>query len=330
MMGAIMLRRDEGGTQVHDLCVGQVAGNERICREHLRLEIELPRFGRAVPGQFVELLCGEAAEVCQPARHEWAGDELPQLEGTEVSQRVALLRRPFSIAQLRDGSDQGRKRIELIYRVVGPGSRWMERLRTPQCVSILGPLGNGFDICDGKPLAWLISGGIGVAPLIWLAQELKQVGKEVVAFCGARSADLMPLRSTEVASNVREPLTPSMRYREYAGSGVGVVAATDDGSAGYRGLVSEAMAEYARRHVEQKDQVVVYACGPEPMLEAVGGFCREEGMDLQVCVERMMACGLGTCQSCVVRVRDDASEEGWRYALACVDGPVFDGAEMVW
>jgi len=329
-MGAIMSQQDHDGTHVHDLYVGQVVSNERICREHLSLDVELPRFGRAVPGQFVELRCAEAADEYRPARHEWSGDQLPHLEGAELSERVALLRRPFSIATLRDGNGVGGKRIELIYRVVGPGSRWMEQLQTGQRVSVLGPLGNGFAIRDDKPRAWLISGGIGVAPLIWLAEELKQAGKDVVAFCGARSADLMPLRSTDMAGDVADPLTPLMLYHDYARSGVPVVAATDDGSAGFRGLVSEAVAEYSRRHVEQKDQVVVYACGPEPMLEAVARFCRQEGIDLQVCVERMMACGLGTCQSCVVRVRDDGAEEGWRYVLACVDGPVFDGDQMVW
>ena len=166
--------------------------------------------------------------------------------------------------------------------------------------------------------------------MIWLAEELKQAGKEVVAFCGARSADLMPLRSAGVAANVSDPLAPAMLYHEYARSGVGVVAATDDGSVGFGGLVGEAMAEYSRRHAEQRGEVVVYACGPEPMLEAVGQFCGQEGIDLQVCVERMMACGMGTCQSCVVRVRDEAAEEGWRYVLACTDGPVFDGDQMVW
>ncbi len=325
-----MSQRDHDERHVHELCDAQVVSNQRICREHLSLTIDLPRFGRAVPGQFVELRCGEAADQYRPVRHEWSGDQLPQLQGAELSERVALLRRPFSIATMRDGNGRGGKRIELIYRVVGPGSRWMEQLQAGRRVSILGPLGNGFVIRDDKPRAWLISGGIGVAPLIWLAEELKQAGKDVVAFCGARGADLMPLRSTDVAANVSDPLAPSMLYHAYARSGVPVGAATDDGSAGFRGLVSEAMAGYSRRHAGQKDQVVVYACGPEPMLDAVGRFCRDEGIDLQVCVERMMACGLGTCQSCVVRVRDDAAEEGWRYVLACVDGPVFGGDQMVW
>jgi len=325
-----MSQQSHDKTHVHDLCDAQVVSNERICSEHLSLDIEVARFGRAVPGQFVELRCGEAADEYRPARHEWSGDELPHLEGAELSERVALLRRPFSIAALREGDGRGGKRIELIYRVVGPGSRWMEQLQAGQRVSILGPLGNGFAIRDDRPRAWLISGGIGVAPLIWLAEELKQAGKEVVAFCGARSADLMPLRSTDVSASANDVLTPSMLYDDYARNGVPVVAATDDGSAGFGGLVSDAMAEYSRRHAEQKGEVVVYACGPEPMLEAVGRFCRQEGIDLQVCVERMMACGLGTCQSCVVRVRDDRAEEGWRYVLACVDGPVFDGDQMVW
>jgi len=312
------------------VATGTVVANRRLCREHFRLDVEVARFDRALPGQFVQLRCSEPPEQQQLPQHDWAEGTLPRLVGAELSDRVALLRRPFSIAGFHHAPQAGRTVIGIIYHVVGPGSRWMAELSPGHCVSLLGPLGNGFWPYPDKPTAILVGGGIGVAPLVWLAEALKAAGKNVVALCGAQSADLVPLTPVKQHKGRDDPLLPTLGYREFADHGVPVVVATDDGSAGFGGFVSQALKQYWQQIALDLQAAAVYACGPEPMLKAVADFCMAEGLTLQVCVERVMACGTGCCQSCAVRLRGAEAEEGWSYRLACTDGPVFDGAQIEW
>lgn len=329
-MSTVMCEGSGSSAPNSKVVAGTVVGNRRLCRQHFRLDVELARFGSASPGQFVQLRCSEPPEQQPLPQHDWPDGTLPRLVGAELSDRVALLRRPFSIAGLHHDPQAGRSLIGIIYHVVGPGSKWMEQLSPGHCVSLLGPLGNGFWLYPDQPTAILIGGGIGLAPLVWLAEALKAAGKNVVALCGAQSADLLPLTPVEHHKDRDDPLLPTLGYREFADHGVPVVVATDDGSAGFGGFVSQALEQYWRHNALDPRAAAVYACGPEPMLKAVADFCMAEGLVLQVCVERLMACGTGCCQSCAVRLRDTQADQGWSYRLACTDGPVFDAAQIDW
>jgi dihydroorotate dehydrogenase electron transfer subunit len=113
-------------------------------------------------------------------------------------------------------------------------------------------------------------------------------------------------------------------------AGVPVVVSTDDGSVGLRGWVTDAMNRYDEANPVDPSELVVYTCGPEPMMKAVATWCARRDIDCQVCMERNMACGMGTCQSCVVPCREGKLDDAWRYRLCCSDGPVFDRRVLVW
>jgi dihydroorotate dehydrogenase electron transfer subunit len=212
--------------------------------------------------------------------------------------------------------------------VVGPGTRWLEKLRPGAPVDILGPLGRPFSIDAHRPAALLVGGGIGLPPLIWLAQALQTAGKRTIAFVGVRSAHLVPL--TRLADVPVMPLEPTAAFAEFAQYAAPTVLATNDGSLGTSGYVPDALAAYLKVHPELDSTATVYTCGPDPMMRAVAPLCEERGIPCQVCLERTMACGMGTCQSCVVRVKDAAAPDGWRYRLCCTDGPVFDSRSIIW
>jgi len=216
--------------------------------------------------------------------------------------------------------------LDVLYRVVGAGTHWMAGLRENDAVAGIGPLGNAFTAPQPGATAWLVSGGIGVPPLLWLARTLTRQQQPVVLFVGARSHDLVPLQLEAARDGPRLAELPD----------VPLVLATDDGSAGFAGTVVDALHAYEVKRTSAVDAAPhvrkpsLYACGPEVMMRGAAAFCAERGIRCWVCLERAMACGIGTCQSCAVPVRDAADPAGWRYALCCTHGPVFDAAEVLW
>jgi dihydroorotate dehydrogenase electron transfer subunit len=246
--------------------------------------------------------------------------------------------------------------LDILYRAIGIGTQWLARLQPGDEVNLAGPLGQPFrmpvwdrhlagpdvnekdrleagptqdmSVASSKPLALLIGGGIGLPPLIWLAETLRAAGVPTIAFCGARTASLLPLTLDLAVTCVAD--SPAMFCREFADLGVAGIPATDDGSLGVRGFIPNVLAKWLDRNPDQTRSAVVYTCGPDRMMQAVADICRQRNLSCQVCLERMMACGMGTCQSCVVRIRDDATAEGWRYRLCCTDGPVFDARDVMW
>ena len=283
-----------------------VVEQESLCSEHMRITLALPPLPDAYPGQFVHLSSAD--------------------DGAAARARP-FLRRAFSLAGVRKRGEQCD--ADVIYRVHGAGTRWLASLRAGDRVSVLGPLGRGFEISPTKPSAWLVAGGVGLPPLLWLAETLHAAGKSAVAFYGARRRELIPLTMRDAkdssARNGRSPVAA-----EFARFSIPVIWSTDDGSLGYRGTVSNALAEYGVGWDGDPNAVVVYCCGPEIMMAAVATWCLERSIECQVCVERAMACGTGTCQSCAVRVHDGADAEGWRYALCCTEGPVFEAGQVQW
>lgn len=183
-------------------------------------------------------------------------------------------RRPFSLT----GVDRKRGLVRLLIREVGPASRWLAGLAAGKELGLHGPLGRGFAFPPAGEAAWVVAGGIGVAPLLFWAAELRRAGHPVWAAVGGRTAG-------EVWSAA-----------ELAELGAEVEVATEDGSAGARGLVTELLATRLVQRAQRPG--VVYACGPRGMLEAVARRTLTAGLRCQVSVEERMACGVGACAGC--------------------------------
>jgi dihydroorotate dehydrogenase electron transfer subunit len=205
-----------------------------------------------------------------------------------------LLRRPFSVYNLT-GPERGRVRgIEILYKVAGKGTEIMSGWEEGHMVDVLGPLGNGFPRPQGKLL--MVAGGIGIASFYLLA---KRYANSELVF-GARSRADAALAS------------------DFKGFVKKLKVTTEDGSVGEKGLASKLVSR------EIKTGTVVYACGPEAMLRVVSKIARKKGVKCLVSMERAMACGMGACLGCAVKMKNGG------YKMACSDGPVFDSKEIEW
>jgi dihydroorotate dehydrogenase electron transfer subunit len=246
------------------------------------LTVVAPRIaGAARPGQFVHLLAGE--------------------------DRSFPLRRPFSIHRVeRPGEALGT--VEVVFDVVGAGTRALAGLRPHDVVDVLGPLGRPFTPPEEPEGCVLVGGGYGTAPLFFLAGELRarrcRVDFAVGAATAARLLDAMEAKRL----------------------GHSLTVTTDDGSAGRRGLVTDPLPDLLARTGAGR----VYACGPMPMLAAVSRVAAAAGVPCQVAVEEQMACGTGICFSCVLPVGPEGSPGESRMARSCLEGPVFDGTAVAW
>lgn len=298
--------------------VGRVARRRKPCREHFELTICIDDFPAAEPGQFVQLLC--ASPTYRTPDTVDRASAAPDVRSADAG---ILLRRPFSIGGLRR---KGRRcEIDVMGRVVGPGTAWLDARMPGDEIDLLGPLGTPFRMPNSSARALLIAGGVGLPPIRWLGEALSRHGVRTHAIFGAQTESLVPLTLTKPPANTAE-FTPCAA--EFAEFGVDTIITTDDGSCGVLGRVTVAM----RSVIEENPgaSMHVFACGPEPMLEAVAALAGTFGLPCQLALERVMACGMGTCQSCVVRVVDDEAEDGWRYALCCSEGPVFEASRVAW
>ncbi len=226
----------------------------------------------AVPGQFVMVRCGGET----------------------------VLPRPFSIHRCQDGS------VLLLFAVVGEGTRWLSERKRGEKLDIFGPLGNGFSIHEEDVNLLLVAGGMGLAPLAFLAEKLALQGKTATVICGARNVNcLLPFSVPQSCYDAGlEPNT------------IHIVNITEDGSEGACGLATEFIDAYL---VEKKDRI--YACGPLPMYLGMAG--KDYGIPVQVSLETVMGCGTGVCYGCTIRTKSGLRQ-------VCKDGPVFDMSEIDW
>jgi dihydroorotate dehydrogenase electron transfer subunit len=214
-----------------------------------------------------------------------------------------LLPRPFSLYDRGDDGSWG----SFLLKPVGPGTKALHGLRAGDRLWVVGPLGRGFPESVERPVC--IAGGIGLAPFLLLAREHHRRG-------------LPPLRLL-FGGRDQEALAGMGDFESLAQ----VFAATDDGSFGFKGLVSDLLLNLLQRgEVAAGD--TVFCCGPDPMMHAIARICREQGLQCYLSLETYMACGYGVCNGCSVEVRGDRFA-GWPYARACTQGPVFDAAELV-
>lgn len=213
-----------------------------------------------------------------------------------------MLRRPFSICDARPGEGT----VSIVYKIVGEGTRAMAELSSGAVVNALGPLGRGYSApnSDGGEVI-LVAGGYGCAAMFLQARRC--AGSCRCLFGGRTASDVL--------------LVP-----EFESLGCRVAVSTDDGSQGHQGLVTDLLVQ-ALAGASAPPQI--YACGPNPMLEAVAGIVLERGLDAEVSLDHVMCCGVGACFACVVKKKAN-NENGWEYVRTCLDGPVFLASEIAW
>jgi dihydroorotate dehydrogenase electron transfer subunit len=314
--------------------ISTVAENLPLCREHYKLVLSLDEFPATKPGQFMQISCHAGERFPEQEQEvEWEESAIPRPCRTELCEAEAYLRRPFSLAGRRDAGS--RVELEFIHRVVGLGTRWLSKLKRSDRVAILGPLGNRFALPRENETAILVGGGVGIPPMLYLASYLKE--RKAVAFCGAVTRDLLPLTINPGEGNPgADSAEPRMSIEEFAVHGVPSVISTDDGSYGFRGFVTQALEKSLDGVRWVETTPVIYTCGPERMMKRVVEIAAARGIECQVAVERAMACGMGTCQSCCIRVlkpdpaRPPLAGSEWCWRLACTDGPIFRGSELLW
>jgi dihydroorotate dehydrogenase electron transfer subunit len=210
-----------------------------------------------------------------------------------------LLRRPFSIHQT---STNGR--IQILFKVTGRGTGLLAHCREGEKLSVFGPLGHGFDIRVDRP-ACIVGGGMGIAPMLFLAKRISRLKKntasDLILFGGRTRKEVEPL------------------VADFEHIGIRLLTATDDGSFGQEGFVTQLI----QTHKLPKE-TVVYACGPEAMMHQLHIYCRVKGMECQVSVESVMACGMGACLGCNIPAKNGG------YVHVCYEGPIFNAEELVW
>lgn len=266
----------------------EVVENVRLARDTYRIRLIAPEIAREiVPGQFVMLRI--------------------------LSDSDPLLGRPFALYDTVLDSSGSPIGLDIVYLVVGKMTKRLAASAAGDKLDLWGPLGHGFRDLTGRQDVCLVAGGIGQTPFLAAIREflgtcgyggrpaLKQV--ERVRLCYG-------VRSAELAAGVED----------FRAAGAEVHLASDDGSLGFHGFVTQMLATQPRpKHI--------IGCGPEPMLHALAQLAQNWNVPCDVSLETPMACGLGICFSCVTKV---TTADGWDYRRVCVDGPVFDAASLVW
>ncbi len=271
----------------------EVVENVPLAEQTYRVRFECPEMARSIlPGQFLMM-------------------RLTDHDDPLIGRPLALYDTVLSSA----GEPTG---IDVVYLVKGKFTSQLEQFRAGQQVDVWGPLGNGF---EPQPIEHLImvAGGIGQTPFLALGQE----------YLGTRRYG-DPIR--EVAPSQRVTICYGARRAgllagvdDFERAGFDVRLCTDDGSRGHHGLVTDLLKQVLAE-ADLPHRIV--CCGPEPMMEAVADIAVERNVPCQVSLETPMACGVGICFTCVAKVRDQHG--GWDYRRTCVEGPVFDAAEIVW
>ena len=276
-----------------------IVSNKRITENCWRVVLDSPQIASEVkPGQFIHVKAG--------------GKSGP------------LFRRPFSVFRRvpLKGDHLG---IEIVYKVIGTGTRVMTGLRKGDTLDLLGPLGHGFELDRSKSVQVVVAGGTGAACLFLLSEEISKAGLPLKVLLGADTKSSVLLK------------------KEYAALKGEVMLSTDDGTFGFHGFVTQ-MLEKGFNEGKISRDCMIYSSGPEPMLKALASICKTNHLPAQVSVERHMMCGIGACLACVCKVdpnhipekRDVRSShmqfisgKEFGYGLVCKDGPVFDIDEVI-
>jgi dihydroorotate dehydrogenase electron transfer subunit len=259
----------------------RILEHQKVAPQHFKLTISSDYIAsHGSPGQFVNVRCGEGYDP--------------------------LLRRPLSLHRIL----KEHKRFELLYEVVGKGTEILSQASVGSELDILGPLGNGFVIDKNKKIALLVGGGMGIAPLAALAEQISndksQMTNALYILIGAKNKRCL------LCENELKQLSDQ------------VLISTDDGSQGRKGLISDILVDVLENQLTTHNFQLstIYACGPRPMLKAISEIAMQKKIDCQISMEERMGCGIGTCLGCVVKTRSG-------YKKVCDDGPVFNAKEII-
>ena len=283
-------------------CRVEVVENVRCAEDTYRLRVLCPDIARSIlPGQFVML--------------RWAGVDDP------------LLGRPLAMYDIVLDESGDAVGLDVVYLVVGRLTGMLAECEPGQQLDIWGPLGNGFPTLPlgrAEPAKHLIivAGGIGQTPFLTVAQE--RLGTRQF---GSPPRDVAVAQRVTLCYGARNERWLAC-VDDFRSAGVDVRLATDDGSTGHRGYVTDVLSDVLAAEGDL-DGAHIVCCGPEPMMAAVAEITSARGVSCEVSLETPMACGVGICFSCVTRVRDESVATGWDYRRTCVDGPVFDAARVV-
>ncbi len=276
---------------------GEVLHHEAFDGKQYILRMRAPKCAAAaMPGSFVHITCDE---------------ELP-------------MRRPLSIMRATDDW------IEVLYKVVGEGMHLLARRAVGDAVSILGPIGQPFRLSRERPRPLLIGGGVGIPPMVFLADTLRRDpgAWSPLAILGSEIPFPFELRTSALAvPGIDETVSSTLPLLEQWGIPARLTSLQNfDGC--HRGYVTDLAERWLGALDDtQLAEVEVFACGPTPMLRAVTRLAADFGLPCQVSLEEFMACAVGGCAGCVVQIR---TSEGPAMRRVCVDGPVFDAATVVW
>ncbi|HEX6464614.1 MAG TPA: dihydroorotate dehydrogenase electron transfer subunit [Vicinamibacterales bacterium] len=262
-----------------------VIANRRLSADYNVLAFDAPDIAsRARPGQFVMI--------------KTSGGQDP------------LLRRPFSIFEILRDANGRPSGVSIFNKRLGVGTGLLAQVEPGTRLPVLGPLGRPFEPIDPPAEAWMVAGGVGLAPFITLASALAARGTATTLFYGARCSE--ELHCVEL----------------FEALGVRVVLATEDGSRGVHGRVTVPL-HGALDSRPLGNPVKLFVCGPTPMMRACAQLARSHGRACDVSLEQVMGCGLGGCYSCVVLARGPDGGPP-HHTRTCVDGPVFDASRVVW
>jgi dihydroorotate dehydrogenase electron transfer subunit len=262
-----------------------VIANRRLSADYNVLSLAAPEIAASArPGQFVMI--------------KTSGGQDP------------LLRRPFSIFEILRDAGGRPSGVSIFNKRIGAGTTLLSRVETGMKLPLLGPLGRPFEPIDPPAEAWMIAGGVGLAPFVTLAAALKARKTPATLYYGARRAG--ELYCVEL----------------FEAMDVAVVLATEDGSRGVRGRITVPL-QAALEERPLGNPVKLYVCGPTPMMQACAQIARTHGRACDVSLEQVMGCGLGGCYSCVVLARGAAGGTP-HHTRTCIEGPVFDAQRVVW
>ncbi|PTL35587.1 dihydroorotate dehydrogenase electron transfer subunit [Candidatus Methylomirabilis limnetica] len=308
----------------------EVVSNRQIAPEYFSMRLVGPRYlARFRPGQFLMLGCTDGLDPLLPRALSIRSVKTPpnpplSKGGTGGFKGHGGIWRAGPAPDTDPGCE-----VEILYKVCGRGTALLATMRPGRSLRALGPLGNGFEVPRSATEVFLVAGGIGVPPIAALAEGLatRRASREtkMTVFLGGRSkADLLCTV-------------------DFKRVGAKIHVATEDGSAGQKGLVTELLEQYlntshpksASSPLYKRGVGGIYACGPHPMLAALATIAEKYELPYQASMEASMACGFGACMGCVVPVKGgeqdlSASQAGRTYRLVCKDGPVFDGYDILW
>ena len=319
----------------------KVISNEQVCEKHFLMRVELPQRVQSPnkrlninPGQFFHLVCDPKPKnrsYTLTLRRPFSihGAQYPGFDRRLLAKSGDM---PIEIKNILERTPSG---IDFLYKVIGVGTTSLSKVKEGTFVDAIGPCGHGFKIGEEQRSAIVVAGGIGVAPLVALVEQLRFLNKEVYVYFGALTREFLKLALKHRDSDVEcSFLNGDNEFNDVIRKDFKEIGAysfnicSDEGFLGQKGVVTEILDHDLSNGSIPREDVCIYACGPHNMLKSISKIASHYSIECQVLLEKRMACGIGACLSCVCNIRGpDGSTIKKR---VCKDGPVFDSAKIIW